>query len=132
MWVQSEFDGDEDSRLMWLQHDCYWSTLRFIFVQIRDASSIELPIEIDHRDFQRSHDLLAACFRYDFKQNSGYTKLSADDILGKTIETEQQKRDQEIVSEWLNWLQNVVASEPISRSYKRALNTLPPQIIPEA
>ena len=121
MWVQSEFVDDEDDRLMWLQHDCYWNTLRLINSQIQDTSGVILPPKIDHRDFQRAHDLLAACFRHEFKAKIGYKKLCVDNILGKTIETIQPKHDQEVIGEWVNWLKKTLLITEIANSYKSAL-----------
>jgi len=123
MWVRSEFFGDADDKLMWLQHDCYWSTLSLINTKILEATGITLPPDIDHRDFQRAHDLLAACFRYEFKENIGYKKLSVDNILGKTIETIQPRHDQEVVWAWLNWLERTLLITEIENAYKLALQS---------
>ena len=128
MWVQSEFFNDEDVRLMWLQHDCYWDTLRLINWQIRDASGVILPPKIDHRDLQRAHDLLAACFRHEFKEKIGYKKLSVDNILGKTIETIQPRQDQEVIWEWINWLKKTLLITEIADAYKLALQSYTYQI----
>ena len=102
---------DDDVRLAWIQHDCYWQTLHLIRQIIVIYYNALCPISIDHRAIQNSHDILAAVFRYDFKNSCGYEIFYTDNILGKSLTTAQQKSDSEIVAEWENWLRDLLSKE---------------------
>ena len=111
MIVSGKYEGDTDTRLMWLQHDCYHSSLQIMWQHAE--TSAEEPIksrlagvnEIDHRTLQDGHDILAAAFRHYFKMFSSYEKTTQDNFFGQTHVNYRQKKDFEIIGEWQNWLE---------------------------
>lgn len=123
MNVLHEFDGDDDNRLAWLQHNYYfenWSSLRLIRSAVGNATGKDFGFRVDHRDFQRSHDLLAGAFRYEFKTRSSYEKSCVDVILDIPIKTKQPKSDVDLIIEWREWLSNTLISQPILKRFERA------------
>lgn len=112
MNVIEAYEGDKDDKLAWLQHDCYYSSLRTI--RRHALTSAEEPTKsllvatgsIDHRTLQNGHDDLAAAFRHHFKIYSGYKKTNEDDFFGQRHTNSRQKTDVEIIDEWQNWLEN--------------------------
>ena len=125
MNVLFEFNGDDDDRLAWLQHDCYfenWSSLRLIRSAVGNATGKDFGFKLDHRDFQRSHDLLAGAFRYEFKTGSSYEKSCVDVIFDNPIITKQRKSDVDIIVEWREFLSNTLVSQPILKRFERAFD----------
>lgn len=114
MNVIKKFKGDNDNRLAWMQHDYYHAALCVIYKVVALAlPDINLPRSYDHRTVQNSHDIFAAAFRYDFSQASGYEQIVEDEILGKTLYTNQEKSEPIIMDEWLNWLRKSLIDECI-------------------
>lgn len=112
MWMYPRFDGDDDKKLMLIQHDCYWSSTLQLFHQcVEGQTEVNLPWKIDHRTIQDAHDLFAAAFRYDFKNSSGYEKTSEDIILGLAHQSSRQKTEDEIINDWHDWLTNALDGE---------------------
>ena len=115
MNVFTMFDGDTDEALSWIQHDCYWHSLRIIKKILNENfKGLELP-NLDHRTVQNSHDILAGAFRYEFHKSSGYKKAFQDEILGKNLITYQAKDESEIINEWQNWLEQKMSLPPFQK-----------------
>ena len=116
--MYSRFEGDNDQNLMLIQHDCYWSSTLSLMLQIIEKNLSQLrsthpnlPSSIDHRTIQDAHDLLAAAFRYNFKNSSGYKKHSEDTFFGLAHHSVRQKTQNEIISEWHCWLAEALEGE---------------------
>jgi hypothetical protein len=108
MVVKDYFYGDNDpsSKVSWIQHDVYQSSLRLIvsaclnhmksgFMMVGQdyPKKWDREIQFDHRTLQLAHDLVAAAWRFD------------------CLETEMPlffQTDREVVIErkWKAWLQN--------------------------
>lgn len=118
MNVYSQFEGDEDKKLMWLQLDCYHSSLTLIrklteqSVGEQTRTQLTKISAIDHRTLQAVHDIFAAAFRYDFHNISGYQKITEHEVLGMVHENKTQKTEIEIRDEWYNWLEHLLENQP--------------------
>lgn len=118
MIISVYFDGDEDEKLIRIQHEYYYFTLGVFHTIV--AEHLErgnhhplqtLPSQIDHRTIQYAHDLFAGAFRYSFKHSSGYKKYQRDCILGMSHEYSHPKTDGEVISEWHDWLKACLTDE---------------------
>lgn len=116
MIVGSYFDGDEDMKTAWTQHNVYSDALRAITGECRSlvffahyvaGTGKEIPrpdeITFDHRTLQSAHDILAAVWRHD------------NDLMQLELPFENPKRDMfggEItpIMRWLWWLRDEVRS----------------------
>lgn len=117
MNVFQQFDGDDDTKLMWIQHDCYGSSLSLMRKHAERSVSEAIRSElkdiggIDHRTLQNAHDVLAAAFRHHFHGCSGYKKVTVDKIFGMLHQNKAQKTDMDIVHEWQDWLEQNLENE---------------------
>jgi hypothetical protein len=91
MWLGTEFPGDTNKLLKWVQHDLYWGMVVRLYTPPRDRyldacrliqTNTDLAIRLrsmecfDHRTLQDIHDLIAAWFRFtkDNGANSAWVK----------------------------------------------------------
>lgn len=106
MIVGCLFDGDEDTRTSWEQHDVYQTALDLIVSGCRDhvtfaVTLLELPWPerwpmdgpYDHRTLQHAHDILAAAWRH--RTDSIQLSLPFDGIPCSTAKQ---------MNAWLAWL----------------------------
>ena len=106
MIVACYFDGDDDAKTAWEQHDVYWDALRLIVERCRDHVNFAIILlelqwperwatdfSCDHRTLQRAHDLLAATWR--FRTNSIQLALPFD---GKRAGAKERMQT------WFSWL----------------------------
>lgn len=102
---QGDAGGDRDIRIQWLQHDVYGEALDIItgscqehlrraHTLLDDWEAWDYIDSYDHRTMQRSHDLLAAVwrFRHEFELRQlklpidGMTKTKHSDVVEEFIE----------------------------------------------
>jgi len=107
MIVASYFDGDEDMKIAWIQHDVYGSALDLIVTNCNKITRIAqailddqvnnkfgtVPIyKVDHRTLQFAYDLLAAAWR------------SKNDFLQQEFSFGKDRSFVAAKNEWLSWL----------------------------
>jgi hypothetical protein len=106
MIVASMFEGDDNTHLMWLQHDAYDDALGIIIANAHTLHSfamrytksrlVEFPQTYDHRRLQGAHDIWAAQYRY----YKGDTQIP----LPLNGETQPDAFDKAAVANWREWL----------------------------
>jgi hypothetical protein len=108
MIVTSMFEGDDDTHLMWLQHDVYGAALDNIVSRVKDYNDFaeaylnvrrgDFPRSYDYRNLQQAHDVLAACYR--FRHPAQQFELPFEGTVPRG------ELDMCVVKTWLNWLKD--------------------------
>ena len=112
MIVASFFRGDDDTDVMWLQHDVYGEALGIITSICQEYTHLahqilddwddwEFVARFDHRTLQYAHDIIAATWRFRCLSQIRQIALPVD---RKAIELPNFQRH------WLNWLDVEVRS----------------------
>jgi hypothetical protein len=127
MFVGSRFPGDTNGILMKVQSDLYGELLGFLYGYPRErylgacrlvqsstelAKMVETETSFDHRTLQRTHDLIAAWFRFLQKEKDGRT----------LFETEESYRKR-LASEWRVFFESEVRSLSADDDFVRAVLT---------
>jgi hypothetical protein len=106
MIVASMFEGDDDTHLMWLQHDVYHDALGIITANVKTLHNFVMQYTkselvafsetYDHRRLQGAHDIWAAQYRF--------YKGDAQIPLPLNGETQPDAFDKAVVDNWRAWL----------------------------
>ena len=113
MIVSSLFQGDDGDDVMWMQHDVYNEALGIISdicqdytnlahrILEEDPPDLKVIIGYDHRTLQRTHDTIAATWRFRCLPSLRQMEFHLDREHGKCPD---------FAGHWLKWLEEEVSS----------------------
>lgn len=137
MIVAPVFDGDNNETIMKIQHKLYYENLNFMVLSAKGIYKNALELldinnsilmnklnfeSFDHRAFQIHHDIIAAYFRFQFKQELEQTLFENEKEYKNRIEVrwgDFWKSETDNLNKNVLWAKNIINVITIEEKEKR-------------